>query len=140
MNEKTQQPASSIGEWHVIDIGGKVLGRTATDIALLLMGKHRTDFMTHTVAPVYVIVTNTDKVVLTGRKEDQKTYRHYTGYPGGIKERTVREQRKRDSRELVYQAVFGMLPKNSLRTERMRHLKLYPGSEHPHQAQLTNTI
>ena len=123
-------------EWHHLDAKGKVLGRLATEAALLLQGKHRSDFQRHLVAPVYVVVTNTDEVVLTGRKEDQKQYRHYTGYPGGLRERTVREQRARDSRVIVSAAIEGMLPKNNLRSERMKHLKLYPTADQPHLPQL----
>lgn len=123
-------------EWHHIDAGQRVLGRLASEAAQLLLGKHRVDWAANTVAPVYVVVTNVDKVVLTGKKEQQKMYRHYSGYPGGLKERTAAEQRKRDARLIVQKAVSGMLPKNSLRDERMRHLKLYVRAQHPHQAQL----
>jgi large subunit ribosomal protein L13 len=126
-----QQP-----EWHLVDGENKVAGRLATNVAQLILGKHRLDYANNKVAPVYVVVTNTDKIVFTGRKEEQKKYRHHTGYPGGLRERTVREQRRRDSRVLVREAVVGMLPKNSLRKHRMRHLKLYPGGEHPHAAQI----
>lgn len=126
-------------EWHIIDARDQVLGRLATKIAALLNGKLRTDYAANTVAPVYVVVTNTDHVVLTGNKENAKMYRHYTGYPGGLRERSVREQRVRDSRVIIEQAVFGMLPKNNLRAVRIRHLKLYVGDEHPHQAQMTKS-
>lgn len=132
--QKTAHQAS--GEWYFINAEGAVLGRLATNIAHLLLGKHRLDFVHNKVAPVFIVVTNTDKVVLTGRKEAQKVYQHYTGYPGGLKTRTVTEQRKRDSRKIVLEAVYGMLPKNSLRDDRMNHLKLYTKSEHPHQAQV----
>lgn len=126
------------GEWHHIDAKDQVLGRLATKVAMLLMGKHRPDYQPHRATPVFVVVTNTDQVVLTGRKEDQKMYRHYSGYPGGLKERSVREQRRRDSRVIIEQAVVGMLPKNNLRAVRMRRLKLYAGNEHPHLAQLNH--
>lgn len=129
---------STAPEWHHFDAQGKVLGRLATQISHLLLGKHRPDYAPHKVLPVFVVVTNTDHVVLTGRKEEQKRYRHYTGYPGGLKERTVREQRARDSRRLVSEAVVGMLPKNSLRTPRLLHLKLYPGATHPHLPQISS--
>lgn len=122
-------------EWHVIDAKDKILGRLATQIAVWLQGKHRPDFAPHVVASIYVVVTNSDYVVLTGRKEEQKKYRRYSGYPGGLHERTVKEVRARDSRRLVWEAVFGMLPKNSLRKQRMLHLKIYPAAEHPHVAQ-----
>ena len=123
-------------EWHLIDANRRVLGRLATETASLLLGKHRVDYAANKVSPVYVVITNSDTVVLTGRKEEQKKYRRYSGYPGGLKERTVREVRARDSRRLVWEAVFGMLPKNSLRTKRMLHLKIYPTKEHPHLPQL----
>lgn len=135
----TITPTGLQHEWHHFDAKDQVLGRLATKIAVLLMGKHRPDYATNKVAPVYVVVTNTDHVALTGRKEDQKLYRHATGYPGGLKERTVREQRRRDSRRIVEEAVIGMLPKNNLRAFRMRHLKLYPGETHPHMAQFGPT-
>ena len=124
------------GEWHLIDARDQVLGRLATNIAMLLMGKHLPAYSPHIPAPTYVIVINTDHVVLTGDKEDQKMYRHFSGYPGGLKERSVREQRRRDSRVIIEQAVFGMLPKNNTRAVRMRHLKLYAGAEHPHLPQV----
>jgi len=126
-------------EWHHLDARDKVLGRLATQAAALLIGKHRPDYATNKIAPVYVVITNTDQVAVTGRKESQKMYRHYTGYPGGLKERPLAEQRRRDSRKIVEAAVFGMLPKNNLRKFRMRHLKLYSGSEHPHLPQLSST-
>jgi len=123
-------------EWHHIEAEGKVLGRLATEVSSLLLGKHRVDAARHTVSPVYVVVTGTDKVALTGNKEAQKKYYRHTGYPGGLKTRTAAQVRQSDSRRLVEHAVLGMLPKNKLRTERMRHLKLYAGDEHPHLAQL----
>ena len=133
---KPVQPKTTAPEWHIIDAKGKVLGRLAGDVAKLLLGKHRVDFTRHHLAPVFVVVTNTNEVALTGRKEQQKEYHHFTGYPGGIKTRSVAQQRKRDSRKIVYEAVYGMLPKNSLRSHRMNHLKLYATDKHPHQAQV----
>lgn len=130
---KAQHIKSGQAEWHVVDGNGVVVGRLATRVAQLLLGKHRTDFARHHVVPVFVVVTNTDQVVFTGQKEDHKLYQHFTGYPGGLRSRTVRQQRALDSRKLVEQAVFGMLPKNSLRSDRMKHLKLYAGGKHPHQ-------
>ena len=122
-------------EWHHIDVGGKVLGRVATDISKLLLAKHRVDAARNVVAPVYVVVTNSDAIELTGKKEEQKKYYWHTGYPGGIKERSVKDQRGRDSRKLIEWAVSGMLPKNSLRKKRLAHLRIYPGKDHPHKAQ-----
>lgn len=125
-------------EWHVMDATSAPLGRLATRVAELLMGKHRPDYVPNKVAPVYVVVTNSDSLKVTGDKMNQKMYRHYTGYPGGLKERALKEEMIRDSREVIRLAVFGMLPKNNLRAERMRQLKVYVGAEHPHMAQ-TNT-
>lgn len=126
-------------EWHHIDARGVVLGRLATRVATLLLGKHRPDYAPHIVSSVYVVITNSDHVHLTGRKETTKLYRRYTGYPGGVRERNVAVQRKRDSRFLITEAVSGMLPKNNLRRERLRHLKVYTGEHHPHAAQLQTT-
>lgn len=123
-------------EWHHVDAKGKVLGRLATQVATLLTGKHRSDWAPNVVAPVYVIITNTDQVLVTGAKEDQKMYRRYTGYPGGLRERSLREQRKRDSRKIIEDAVSGMLPKNNSRKLVLRHLKLYPTDKHPHLPQM----
>lgn len=133
---RAPRPVSQSIEWHHLDAKNKVLGRLATQAAVWLLGKHRPDFSPQSVAPVYVVITNTDHVVLTGRKEEQKMYRHYTGYHGGLRERSVAEQRRRDSRRIVEEAVSGMLPKNNSRKLLMRHLKLYAGPEHPHLAQL----
>ncbi|MEX1997058.1 MAG: 50S ribosomal protein L13 [Candidatus Andersenbacteria bacterium] len=134
----TPTTPENAGEWHHFDAQGEVLGRLATRAAALLLGKHRFDFAKNVVAPVYVVITNCDHVVLTGNKETQKMYRHYTGYPGGLKERSVAEQRRRDSRVIVEEAIYGMLPKNNLRAERMRHLKLYAGATHPHLPQIAS--
>lgn len=127
------------GEWHLIDADNKVLGRLSVDVAKLLSGKHRTDWAPNKLAPVFVVIINTDKVVLTGRKEDQKTYYSYSGYPGGLSHRTVREQRALDSRIILRTAIGGMLPKNNLRQDKMRHLKLYKDAQHPHQAQFNSS-
>lgn len=122
-------------EWHLFDAKNKVVGRLATQIAVLLQGKHRQDYQSHLVPAVHVVVTNTDSLVLTGRKEEQKMYRRYSGYPGGLRERSAREVYTKDSTKLLREAVFGMLPKNSLRKHYMLHLKLYPAVDHPHLAQ-----
>lgn len=122
-------------EWHLVDADNKVLGRVATEVASLLIGKHRPDFAPNRVAPVHVVVTNSDTVALTGSKEEDKNYYHYTGHPGGLRQINVQRQREKDSRKIIELAVQGMLPKNNLRAKRMLHLKVYPGAEHPHMAQ-----
>lgn len=123
-------------EWHVVDATTKTLGRLSTEIAGLILGKHRTDSQKHVAAPVRVIVINSDTLKVTGKKKEQKMYRKYSGYPGGLRERTMKEQMGRDSRVIIEQSVFGMLPKNRLRASRMRNLYVYPTAEHPHMAQV----
>lgn len=124
-------------QWYHFDASTKPVGRLATEIAHTLMGKDQVDYAPNAVANVYVVVTNTDKAVFTGQKESDKRYYRYSGYPGGMRARTVHEQRQRDSRKLIELAVFGMLPKNSLRQKMMLRLKLYKGTKHPHEPQLT---
>jgi large subunit ribosomal protein L13 len=138
MATSSHHESNERAEWHHLDARNKVLGRLATQAAQLLLGKHRVDSRPHVVVPVYVVVTNSDEVVLTGTKERNKLYRRYTGYPGGLRERTAEEVRRLDSRRLIIEAVTGMLPKNSLRAERLKHLKVYATAEHPHEAQLKN--
>jgi large subunit ribosomal protein L13 len=130
---------SEVLEWHHLDAKEMVLGHLATTAASLILGKHRPDFAPERVAPVRIVITNTDHVVLTGRKEEQKMYRQHSGYPGGLHERSAGEQRRRDSRRIVELAIRGMLPKNRLRDVRLQNIKLYTGAEHPHGAQVHTT-
>jgi len=129
MTTKETTEHNPAGEWHQFDADGAVLGRLATEVATLLTGKHRADWAANVTPPVYVVITNTDKVAVTGKKEDQKLYYRHSGYPGGL----------RDSRKIVEAAVSGMLPKNNLRREMMLHLKLYKDESHPHAPQLTTS-
>ncbi len=130
-----KQESSHI-QWHLIDATSAPLGRIATEIASLLLGKHLTGSAKHIVAPVRVVVINADSLVVTGKKKEQKMYRKYSGYPGGLRERTLEEQMNRDSSFVIRQAVSGMLPKNNLRDDRLHNLYIYPGAEHPHMAQI----
>lgn len=123
-------------EWHVLDATTKTLGRLATEAASLLLAKHRTDSQKHVAASVRVIVINSDTLKVTGKKKKQKMYRRYTGYPGGLRERTLQEQMGKDSTFVIRQAIEGMLPKNRLRASRMRNLYVYPTAEHPHLPQV----
>lgn len=132
---KKSAKKSAAPEWHILDARSMPLGRLATQAAHLLLGKHRLDFAPHKVAPVNVIVINSNDLKVTGEKMSQKMYRHYTGYPGGLRQRSLGEQMKRDSRVVIHSAVSGMLPKNSLRDRRLLNLKVYTGSEHPHTNQ-----
>ena len=102
----------------------------------MLLGKDKVDSKRHEVVSINIVVINTDHVFLTGKKEEQKLYRKYSGYPGGLRERTVAEQRKRDSRLIIENAVVGMLPKNKLRSRRMANLHLIPGEDHPFKEQI----
>jgi large subunit ribosomal protein L13 len=124
--------SSKSSKYIIIDAQDKILGRLATQVASLLMGKGVVGNRNNKLMDIKVVVMNTDKVALTGNKEITKVYRHYSGYPSGIKSRNVAEQRKRDSRVIIEQAVFGMLPKNKLRARMMTNLVLFKGSEHPY--------
>ena len=122
-------------EWWVVDARGKNLGRLASRIACILRGKHKVVFSPHLDAGDYVIVTNARHVAVTGRKLDQKMYYHHSGYPGGLRARTLRQVLERHPTRVLRAAVRGMLPKNSLGRKMLRKLKVYGGPEHPHQAQ-----
>ena len=112
---------------YKIDATNKVLGRLASKIAILLQGKHKPNFVPYLNTGDKVIVTNTDKIKITGKKLKKKVYYHHSGYPGGLKKITLEELMKRDSREVLRKAVWGMLPKNKLRKQRIKNLKLYKG-------------
>ncbi|MCA9770004.1 50S ribosomal protein L13 [Candidatus Dependentiae bacterium] len=122
--------------WKHINAEGKVLGRLATEIANVLRGKDRAYFTAHTDSGDYVVVTNAEKVVLTGSKWADKEYVRHSGYPGGLKKTTAKELLAKKPTEIVIRAVKGMLPKNKLNHKIIKKLKVYAGSEHPHKAQL----
>jgi large subunit ribosomal protein L13 len=122
-------------KWHVVDAEGVSLGRLASDIAIVLMGKHRPEYTPHVDTGDFVIVTNAGKVQLTGRKAEQKFRRRYSGYPGGLKVEPYGSVRERRPEVLIEDAVRRMLPKNRLGRVMLKKLKVYPGAEHPHQAQ-----
>ena len=121
--------------WHVVDATDQVLGRMATEIAQVLMGKHRPEYTPHVDTGDYVIVTNARQVKLTGRTDVQSTRTRYTGYPGGLKIETFGSLRERKPEALIEDAVRRMLPKNRLGRVMLKKLKVYGGSEHPHHAQ-----
>lgn len=120
-------------QWHLVDAEGKILGRIATEIALLLTGKAKTYFVRHLDCGDYVVVINTDKVKLTGNKFKEKVYTAYSGYPGGLRRQTFEELFKRKPEEVIRRAVYGMLPKNKLRAHFMKRLYVYIGQEHPYK-------
>ena len=123
------------GKWFVVDADGAVLGRLATSVASRLRGKHNPLFTPHADTGDFIIVINADKIVLTGRKWDQKNYYRHSGYIGGLKSITARKLLEKKPEDLVRFAVKGMLPKNSLGRSMFSKLKVYAGGEHPHQAQ-----
>ena len=122
--------------WYVIDADGQVLGRMATEIARVLRGKHKPSFSPHVDGGDFVIVVNAKRVKLTGSKEADKRYYRHSGYPGGLRVRTLSEMREKKPEAVVRLAVKGMLPKNRLGKGQLGKLKVYAGPEHPHQAQL----
>jgi len=122
-------------KWYVVDAEGKPLGRLASEVAKILRGKNKPNYTPHVDTGDFVIVLNADKVVLTGKKMEQKLYRHHSGYPGGLKEIKYRLFLKEKPEKAIEVAVKGMLPKNSLGRAMGRKLKVYRGAEHPHEAQ-----
>lgn len=122
-------------DWYVVDADNKVLGRLATEIARRLRGKHKAEYTPHVDTGDYIIVTNAEKVTVTGRKFKDKMYHHHTGFPGGIKSVTFEKMQAKNPVKIIELAVKGMLPKNPLGREMYRKLKVYVGSEHPHSSQ-----
>ena len=120
-------------QYHLFDAKGKILGRLATEIATVLSGKSRVDFTPNVDAGDFVVVINTDKIDVTGNKDEKKVYHSYSGYPGGIHFITLGKLREKDSRKIIQNAVYGMLPKNKLRAPRMARLLLYTEAQHPHK-------
>lgn len=121
--------------WRVMDATDQPLGRLASDVAMVLMGKHRPEYTPHVDCGDYVIILNAGKVGLTGKKADQKMKLRYTGYPGGLKAESYGSLRDRRPERLIEDAVRRMLPKNRLGRVMLKKLKVYPGTDHPHQAQ-----
>jgi large subunit ribosomal protein L13 len=122
-------------EWYIVDAEGQTLGRLASRIAPVLRGKHKPTYTPHLDCGDYVIVVNAEKVHVTGRKKDQKAYYRHSGYPGGLKTITLREQLDKHPERVLQAAVKGMLPKNRLGRRMFKKLKVYAGEAHPHQAQ-----
>ena len=129
------KPGEIIGGWRILDATDIPLGRLATEVATVLMGKHRPDYTPHVDCGDFVIVTNATKVGLTGNKAEQRLKLRYTGYPGGLKAQTYGQVRAEKPERLIRDAVRRMLPKNRLSRVMLSKLKVYEGAEHPHQAQ-----
>jgi large subunit ribosomal protein L13 len=127
-------------EWYVVDASGRTLGRLATEIARVLRGKHKPTYSPSVDVGDFVVVVNAEKVYVSGRKLDRKIYYRHTGYPGGLKERTLREQLRRRPTRVIELAVRGMLPRNRLGRKMYRKLKVYAGASHPHAAQMPKPL
>ena len=122
--------------WHVLDAEGQTLGRLSTEVARLLMGKHKPTYAPHLDMGDFVVVVNAEKIRVTGKKLDDKIYYRHTGYVGGLKETTLADMLRRKPQQVLEKSVKGMLPRNKLARHQLGHLKVYAGPDHPHQAQV----
>ncbi len=122
-------------KWWLINAEGKVLGRLATEIAVLLRGKRKPQYVDFMDSGDFVVVINAEKIMVTGRKTEQKKYYSHSGYPGGLKEKTLKELLEKKPEQVIRKAVWGMIPKNKLGRAAYKKLKVYRGPDHPHQAQ-----
>lgn len=135
MKSYIAKPAEVERKWYVIDAEDKTLGKIASEVASILRGKKKPIYTPHVDTGDYVIVINAEKVRVTGKKEEQKIYKSHSGYPGGLKETTLRELRANKPEEIIRHAVKGMMPKGKLGRQMFKKLKVYAGPEHPHTAQ-----
>jgi large subunit ribosomal protein L13 len=135
MKTYSAKPGEITREWYLVDADGQTLGRLATLIADTLRGKRKPVYTPHVDTGDFVVVVNAEKIAVTGNKLDQKMYYRHSGYPGGLKSRSLREQLERRPTEVLRVAVKGMLPKNRLARQQITKLKIYAGPEHPHESQ-----
>lgn len=135
MKSYIAKPAEVERKWYVIDAEDKTLGKIASEVASILRGKKKPIYTPHVDTGDYVIVIHAEKVRVTGKKEEQKIYKSHSGYPGGLKETTLRELRAKKPEEIIRHAVKGMMPKGKLGRQMFKKLKVYAGPEHPHTAQ-----
>jgi large subunit ribosomal protein L13 len=135
MKTLAQRPEDMTREWFVVDAAGQSVGRLATEIARVMIGKHKPTYSHNQDAGDFVVVVNADKVQLTGKKWTEKTYYSHSSYPGGLKETAAKDMHAKDPTRIIELAVRGMLPKNRLRDPRMTRLKVYAQPNHPHAAQ-----
>ena len=136
MNTYTVKSPDLKPEWHVIDASGRILGRLASEVAVLLLGKHKPIYTPHLNTGDFVVVTNAAKVRVTGKKAQQKVYYRHSGYPGGLRSTTFDKMMETHPTRAIEYAVKGMLPKNRLGRDMLKRLKVYSGDTHPHQAQV----
>jgi large subunit ribosomal protein L13 len=140
MKSYMARPLEVERKWYVVDAEGQTLGRLATEVARILRGKNKPQYTPHVDTGDFVVVVNAEKVVVTGRKAEQKVYRRHSGYPGGLKTTTYEQMLERRPTEILRRAVKGMMPKTRLARQQLRKLKIYAGPEHPHAAQNPQTL
>ena len=128
-------PENRERDWLVVDAAGKTLGRLATHIADVLRGKRKPEYTPHCDVGDFVIVVNAEQIAVTGKKREEKLYYRHSGYPGGLRTRTLNDMLERQPEEVIRKAVKGMLPRNRLARQQLRKLKVYAGPDHPHAAQ-----
>jgi len=135
MKTYNAKPGEVERRWYVVDAEGQILGRLATQIAETLRGKGKAQYTPHVDTGDFVVVVNAEKIAVTGNKLDEKLYYRHSGYPGGLRSRSLRDELERRPTEVIRTAVKGMLPRNRLGRAQLRKLKVYAGPEHPHEAQ-----
>lgn len=135
MKTFTAKPGQITRKWYLIDAQDKILGRLASRAATMLRGKDKGEYTPHIDTGDEVIIINAEKVKVTGKKMDQKIYKSFSGYPGGLRERSMRDVMKRKPEYIITHAVKGMLPNNRLGRQQLKKLKVYAGSKHPHESQ-----
>jgi large subunit ribosomal protein L13 len=135
MKSYMARPLEVERKWYVVDAEGKTLGRLASEIARVLRGKNKPQYTPHVDVGDFVVVVNADRVIVTGRKAEQRVYRRHSGYPGGMKETSYEQMLARKPTEILRKAVYGMMPKSRLARKQFKKLKIYAGPEHPHAAQ-----
>lgn len=140
MKSYISKPAEVTRKWYIVDAEGKTLGRLSTEIANILRGKHKVTYTPHVDGGDFVVVVNAEKVAVTGKKLDQKIYRHHTGYIGNMKETPLRRMLQEKPEEVLKASVNGMLPKSKLRAPMMKRLKVFAGPQHSHSAQQLETL
>ncbi len=140
MRTYSAKPSEIERKWYVVDADGLILGRLATQIASRLRGKHKPSYTPHIDCGDHIVVINADKVRLTGNKGTDEKFFWHTGYPGGIKERTLDEVREHRAEDLILNAVRRMVPRTPLGRAQMKKLKVYSGAEHPHEAQAPEVL
>ena len=140
MKTKNLKKSEVKRNWYMVDAQGKILGRLASKIAVVLIGKHKPQYTPHVDCGDYVVILNADKFRVTGAKMQDKIYHSHSFFPGGLKSISLETMLKKHPERVFYHAVSGMLPKNKLRARRLRRLKIYTDAKHPHTAQSPQTI